>query len=62
MQNGTNFIGDCEALRVSIGALIMMKGPKRTTNLCVLHGTVVIGDVVIGSPMCQMMMLLSCGI
>ena len=37
------------ALKVSKNALIVMKGQKRTANLYVLQGTIVIGDVVVAS-------------
>ena len=48
-SKGHKYTGEGRALKVRKGALIVMKGQKRTANLYVLQGTTIIGDVVVAS-------------
>lgn len=46
---GYKYTNEGGVLRVSEGAIIVMKDSKRTMNLYVLHGTITIGDVDVAS-------------
>ena len=46
---GYNYTGEGGVLKISIGALVVMKGHQKITMLYVLQGSTVTGDVVVAS-------------
>ena len=48
-SKGSKYTSEGGALKVSKGALVVMKGQKRTANLYILYGTTITGDAVVAS-------------
>ena len=48
-SKGYKYTGEGGALKVSKGALVVMKGHKRTVNLYILQGTIVTSDATVAS-------------
>lgn len=44
------FSGECVAIKVERGALIVMKGEKKVARLHILQGYTVVGDAIIINP------------
>ena len=61
-SKGYKYTGECGALKVSKGTLVVMKRHKRTTNLYILQGTIGTNDVVVAYKSMTHGVLPNCGI